>query len=227
MVESGALSQPPDTVQRVSFREAEAPPSRRDAASWDTDGPPDLYVVIYRNDQEIYRTPVATNQAHATWPDSAAVSVFVSPQSRMRVELWDEDGAFDDIVGRYEWIGMPTSAMHGGAWVIPLENGGSIHLEANPPPPQLGMGITFEVHEEYAQIIDVVPDGPAAHAGLTVGDHITSIDNRTVLDLGEIGTRQGLDRGAVREVALTVVHGSDAPRQVTVRCDAVYPALKP
>lgn len=226
IVSSGQLTAPPDSVQRITFHEADAPPSRRDGSAWDSDGTPDLFAVIYRNDQEIYRTPIVHNQIHASFPDSASVNIRISPESHMRVELWDEDGAFDDIIGRYEWIGMPASAMNGGNWLIPMENGAAVRLEANPPAAQVGMGLTYELHEEYALAVDVVPDGPAAHAGIVVGDKITSIDNRSVLDLGEVGTRQGLDRASVREVSLMVVHGSEAPRAVTVRCDAVYPALK-
>lgn len=221
LIGAGTLSPPPESVQRVAIVEAEVPVRRGDGSDWDTDGPPDVYAVLFRNGVEVMRTPVAANTLRPTW--TFAETLYLTPDTPLRVELWDEDGVLDDIVGRHEMTGMPESARNGGTWLVRMERGASLRLTANPPPPLLGAGISYELHSEYVHVLDVVTNGPAGRAGIRADDQITAINGRAVATLGEAGTRQALDRAAYQDLDLTVVRDRQT-LSVRLTNDAVYPA---
>lgn len=219
----GTLGDPPEDVRHVSVLSAELPPSRTDGRSWDSDGEPDLYVVVRRDGEEVFRSSVVQNTRRAAWSNEGA-NLRAPPSARWRIELWDEDGVIDDPVGSQEFLGIPSAALDGGEWVARLPRNAEVRLRTTAPEPMIGMGVTYEVHEDYLKILSVVSGSPAAQAGLSNGDRIVSIDGHSVQSLGELGSRQGMDRASVREVILWVRHGEDSPREVRVQPGAVYPA---
>ncbi len=220
---SGRLTRPSPGVQQITFREAEVSPHRENGSGWDPDSPPDLYAVLYRDDTEVYRTPVILDGVHPIW-NNASVTLEVTSASRLRIELWDEDGPFDDIVGRQDFIGIPEDARGGGEWLVSLQGGASLMLSVSPPAPRLGLGVTYGLHDSYLGVLAVVTESPAARAGLRVGDHITAVNHHPVTDLGELGAREAMDRGAVMPLDLTVVRGSAPAVELNTRVDAAYPA---
>lgn len=222
-LDANRLAAPPESVRRVAFVSATLPPQRTDGRAWDDDGPPDLYVRLYRNDVEVYRTPVARDQARALWSD-ASVTLYLPGSAQMRVELWDDDGAFSDPVGRAEFRGVPPGASDGGDHLLRLEGGAELTLRVEAPAPRLGMGVTYEVHAGHLRVLEVDAVSPANAAGLRPDDRITAVDRRSVESLGEIGARQAMDRAALRAVTLTVRRADAAPIDLDVRVDAVYPA---
>jgi hypothetical protein len=222
LLEGGALNPPPEDIRRLTFVSAELPPSRPDGHTWDDDGDPDLYAVLYRDGEEIYRTPVAQNTLRPTWRD-ASVTVRLGPGSRLRIELRDEDGVVDETVARAELLSLPEGA-DGVTQPVRFDNEATLQLGSSAPHPSLGMGVTYEVHESYLRVLEVTPEGPGFSAGLRPGDRILAIDGRGVADLGEQGSRQGMDRAALRDVRLTVQREGGATIGVDVRLGAVYPA---
>jgi C-terminal processing protease CtpA/Prc len=84
--------------------------------------------------------------------------------------------------------------------------------------------VTYEVHGDYLRVLEVDAVSPANTAGLRPDDRITAIDGQRISAIGEIGARQGMDRGAMRAVTVTVVRGDASPQDLEVRVDAVYPA---
>lgn len=222
-VDANRLAAPPESVRRVTFVSATLPPQRADGRAWDDDGPPDMYVVLYRNDVEVYRSPVATDQSRAAWSD-ASVTIYLPPSARLRLEVWDDDGAFRDPIGQTEFSGIPLGAGDGSDHLIRLEGGAQLTVRVDAPAAMLGMGVTYEVHEAYLRVLEVQAVSPANTAGLRPDDRITAIDGQSVEALEEIGARQAMDRGSLREMVLTVVRGGGAPQEINVRVDAVYPA---
>ncbi|MDB4932052.1 MAG: hypothetical protein JWM10_4536 [Myxococcaceae bacterium] len=222
LVSERSIAPPPDDVRTVTVLSAELPPSRTDGQPWDSDGEPDLYAVILRDGVEVFRTPVVTNSLHPEWTN-AEVTLRVRPDSVLRFELWDDDGLSDQPVGAEQVTGVPSSALDGGNWVIRYQRNAFLRLAARPPAPRFGMGVTFEVHEDYLQVLQVEPAGPGAAAGLRAGDRIVAIDNRRVQDLGEVESHQSMDRASLRAVALTLDRGG-APVTLNVSPGAVYSA---
>ncbi len=222
LLQEHSVAPPPEDVRTVSVLSAELPPSRTDGQPWDSDGEPDLYAVILRDGTEVYRSPVMPNSLRPEWR-AAEVTLRVRPDSVLRFELWDDDGMVSQPVGSEQVTGIPSSALDGGNWTIRFQGNAFLRLGARPPEARFGMGVTFEVHEDYLRVISVEEGSPGATAGLRADDRIVAIDGRTVQDLGELDAHQGMDRASVRPVALTVQRG-DARTPVTVSPGAVYSA---
>lgn len=222
-VDANRLSPPPESVRRVTFVSATLPPQRNDGRAWDDDGPPDLYVRLYRNGVEVYRSPVARDMARAEW-SNASTTIYLPASAQMRVELWDDDGAFSDPAGSAEFRGVPLGAADGGEHLMRLQGGAELTLRVDAPRPLLGMGVTYEVHGGHLGVLEVEAVSPANTAGLRAGDRITAIDGVRVEALGEIGARQAMDRGSLRRVTLTVERGDGPAQQLEIGVDAVYPA---
>ena len=215
----------PDEVQRVAPLRATVPSHARDGRDWDADGPPDPYVVVFRNGAEVFRSPVVHNSYTPTWdPSHVFADLKVQDTDLLRLELRDDDGVTWDPIGIYEHHGIPSESRNGGAWLIQLEATAELEMQAVAPPARLGMGVTYEYHSGYLQVVDVIEAGPAFRVGLRSGDRITAIDRRAVTAMNEGDARQGMDHGAIADVTLSVVHNGGAPTDMLVRRDAVYPA---
>lgn len=222
LLQEHSVTPPPDDVRTVSVLSAELPPSRTDGQPWDSDGDPDLYAVIIRDGTEVYRSPVVQNSLRPEWR-AAEVTLRVRPDSVLRFELWDDDGMVSQPVGSEQVTGIPTSALDGGNWVIRYQGNAFLRLGARPPEARFGMGVTFEVHEDYLRVISVEEGSPATTAGLRPEDRIVAIDGRTVQDMGELDSRQAMDRASVRQISITVARG-DTRTPMTVSPGAVYSA---
>jgi C-terminal processing protease CtpA/Prc len=138
--------------------------------------------------------------------------------------LRDDDGITSDVVGVYDVRGLPAEA-RGGQWVLRFERGASLTLSVGPPTPRLGMGVRFEVHGDRLVVLSVEYGSSARVAGLRAGDRIVAINGRAISSMTEGEARQGLDRGAMQDVSLTVQHeGSASTEPLTIRRDALYPS---
>lgn len=223
LIEQRSVTPPPDDIRTVAVLSAELPPSRPDGQPWDSDGEPDLYAVLLRDGAEVFRTPVVQNSTHPEWR-AAEVTLRVRPGAVLRFELWDDDGVVDQPVGAEEVTGVPSSALDGGNWVIRFQRNAFLRLAARPPEPRFGMGVTFEVHEDFLRVISMEEGAPGAAAGLRVGDRIVALDGRRVQDLGEMESHHSMDRASVRPVTLTVERDATPPTTITVSPGAVYSA---
>lgn len=222
-VEANRLTPPPESVRRISFISASLRPQRNDGRAWDDDGAPDLSVRLLRNGVEVYRSPTARDTLRARWTD-ATITLYLPATAQMRVELWDDDGAFSDPAGSAEFRGIPLGAADGGEHLLRLQGGAELTMRVDAPPPLLGMGVSYEVHGGHLRVLEVEAVSPANSAGLRAGDHITAIDGASVGRLGEIGARQAMDRASHRGVTLSVERDGAALPPLHIEVDAVYPA---
>lgn len=222
LLTSGALSPAPDFAQRITVLRAEIPRTTRDGRNWDDDGPPDVYVVVLRNGEEVLRTPVVQNSLRPEFPaERSRVDLRVRENDTLRFELRDQDPVFQDFIAAGEVRGVPPDARNGGNWSVRLEGGTVLELSATPPAPHIGMGVTYEYHSEYLAVLAVEEAGPAYSAGLRVGDQITVIAGRPVSAYSESEARVALDRSVNQDVSLVATRNG-GPLEVVVRRDAVY-----
>jgi carboxyl-terminal processing protease len=86
-----------------------------------------------------------------------------------------------------------------------------------------GVGITISPTEaEGVDVLAVLPDTPAALAGVEVGDRIVSVDGQAVLGLN-VRDVVSLLRGPIgSQVALTVRRGANAGRELTLMVTRAY-----
>ena len=48
----------------------------------------------------------------------------------------------------------------------------------------VGLGVELRTHQEYLEIVNVIPGGSAGVGGIVKGDHITAVDGKSVLEVG-------------------------------------------
>ncbi len=226
LAEGGEISPPPETVMRIAAVSAELPQQTRDARPWDSDGAPDAYVVFIRNDREVYRSRVVRNSIRPTWdPAHDFADLHIEPSDALRVELRDDDGLTSDVVGLASSRGIPGEAHGGGQWVLHFEAGAVLTLSITPPPPRLGMGLSFEYHSDRLVVLSLEFASAARTAGLRVGDRIVAVNGRAVSAMTENEARDALNRNGMSDVTLSVQHeGRSTTEDITVRRDALYPS---
>jgi hypothetical protein len=79
-----------------------------------------------------------------------------------------------------------------------------------------GLWLSRSADGRAFEVYDVVARGPAAEAGLKVGDRVVAVDGKSVEALKLISTREGLKDARRKSVRLTVQAGT-ATREVVVR----------
>jgi C-terminal processing protease CtpA/Prc len=89
--------------------------------------------------------------------------------------------------------------------VVKLDSGASVTLRVAQPKPMLGTGVAeYEIRPSALYVIAVLPNSPAARAGLERGDRITEIAGKSVKSLGKEGAASALAMAAQSETELTV-----------------------
>ncbi|HEX2052984.1 MAG TPA: S41 family peptidase [Actinomycetota bacterium] len=79
-----------------------------------------------------------------------------------------------------------------------------------------GVGVWLNRSAEMTKIVSVLPNTPAAEAGIEPGDLITAVDGKPVagMELDEVGQRIAGEPGT--QVVVKVVRGAGAPREFTL-----------
>lgn len=225
LIQGGELTPPPDTVHRLSAVRAELPRATRDGRNWDNDPGPDPFIIVLRNGSEIFRSRAIENTLRPVWdPSRDYADVRISDQDQLRVELRDRDSLDSELVGLTEFRGVPEYARGGGLWTIRLEGGATVELQSAPPPPRIGMGVTYEYRGSTLGIVAVEQTGPAYEAGVRAGDWVTAINGRSVAAMSELDVRNAMDRGSITDVTLLVDHANGVRTEMVIRRNAVYPA---
>jgi hypothetical protein len=68
--------------------------------------PPDVFVRLFDGDQPFFETePQKTFEPH--WGEGACVDVELSPGASLRVQVWDHDVMFHDLIGETT-VALPT-----------------------------------------------------------------------------------------------------------------------
>ena len=87
-----------------------------------------------------------------------------------------------------------------------------------------GIGVTLAIRENEVRIVSVMPDTPAATAGLRAGDRITGLDGVPVTQLAPNEVRRHLNEAAHAPIQLAVArHGLSHPLQVTLHRAVIIP----
>ncbi|WP_437478783.1 PDZ domain-containing protein [Sorangium sp. So ce1014] len=216
---------PPEDVRWLRIVQARIPERTRDGRAWDPEagGLPDPYARVLVNGEEIFRTKVQSDTLDPTWPDAPSGNFHISPEDRLRVEVWESDALLDTPIGVRD-IGRPTDAQRAGAEIeVELDGGGWLTLAFEPAHAKLGLGFWYELHSGSAFIARTVEGGPAERAGLRKGDEVLEIAGRPVRRLSVAAIRGVFDAAPRAGLVLLVKHATGATERLRVHEGPIYP----
>jgi hypothetical protein len=201
---------------------AELPPYKGAGLPWDTDGtPPDPYLKLLIGDRLVWESPVQEDTLRPEWNVTLPRNIYVSSNTRFRIEMWDRDGASSDPAGSVQRLGLPETALLDAAARLPLDNLGAVTVMVSRPKASRGVGIRYEVHGDGLLVLDVEPFSPAARAGVKKGDLITQIGDSRVETVGENKAASELSLASDRGYTLTLSNGKHE-RTATLDRDSLW-----
>jgi hypothetical protein len=201
-------TQPKDLWQ-LQLVSAEIPGEKRGGLSWDEDGgAPDVYFVLLAKDQPLWKSPVVKDSPNSTKFDASyAPNLSFDRNARLGLQLWDEDSIGADPIGVYQGK-VFSEALLDSPLVVKLDSGATLTLRLAQPKPMLGTGFAeYEIRPGSLYVISVLPNSPAARAGLERGDRITAIDGKPVKSLTREAAATALSLAAQKQSELTVERG--------------------
>jgi C-terminal processing protease CtpA/Prc len=106
--------------------------------------------------------------------------------------------------------------------LIRCDSGAHVRLKVERAHAKLGLGFFYELRSESVAVSRVVPESPAARAGLKKGDVFVEIQGKKV---------KGMDQGEIKSVinanastGLSLLVKDDAgERQVEIKAGPIYP----
>jgi hypothetical protein len=187
---------------------AELPPYKGAGLPWDPDGtPPDPYLKLFIGDRLVWESPDQENTLRPEWNVTLPRNIYVSSNTRFRIEMWDRDGASSDPAGSVQRMGLPETALLDAAARLSLDNMGAVTVMISAPKASRGVGIRYEVHGDGLLVLDVEPFSPAARAGVKKGDLIVQIGESRVEAVGGNKAASELSLASDRGYTLTLSNG--------------------
>lgn len=216
--------EPPDDVLYVRVKRAEIPAQTRDGRKWDEVGgqAPDPFVILYANDEELFRTPIQSNTLRPTWTTAERANFRIPVGSAVRVELYDRNQVQDRPIGTSSFSDL-HSDKESGEREIKCASGAKIWLTVEPAHAKLGLGLVYQVRPKEVVLTRVVEESPAGRADLRPGDRIVGIQGKLVRLMAEDEARSQINAHARTGLQLTVSDGTGASRLVTLKEGAMYP----
>ena len=197
---------------------AEIPPLSRGALAWDgSDGLPDAFVRLYRDDELVWESSTVNESRTPAWNVSMPRNFYAPPISLYRFELWDRDEVGADPIGILQTRGLPPSLVTEADTRLMLEGGAQLELRLTHGQPHSGIGLPLcELRGDGIVVLEVETYSPAGRAGIRAGDVVVAVGAETVSQLGSVRAMGALSMAAERDQALRVRDPQGAIREVRV-----------
>lgn len=218
---------PPVDVVYLAFAKAIIPDRTRDGRTWDSVGGslPDPFAKLFVDDKELIVTPVAENTLRPVWPNQKRGNYRVKPGAKIRVELWDSNPINNHPICQQTVRNLHEQLSADQAIEVSCDSGAYVHLLAAPAKGKIGLGFYYEIRTDEAYIARVLQESPAARAGVTRGDQITTIMGEPVKGMAEGRVRSLLNSSGATGLKVTLSGKGQAPREVMLKDGAVYTLL--
>lgn len=207
----------PSHLWSIRFVDAQLPEAKGEGLPWDGDGSgPDPFVRLTLDGRVVWESPVQADTLHPTWNVTLPRNVYITAQTRFRVELWDGDTAAKDPAGNIVRSGLPENALPDASAHLTLDNGATVTIVVSKPQPSQGLGVDFEEHSDALWILSVERFSPAARVGIQVGDHVVAVGGVRIDAMTAAKAASELSLSADRAATLTVRDAKGKERQVTL-----------
>jgi hypothetical protein len=212
-VESGTT---PGDVWTFTVVGATIPPLSRGALAWDgSDGQPDPFVRIYRDETLLWESPTLQDTLAPEWNAELPRNLYAPQSAHFRFEIWDRDEVGADPVGIFRYAGLPPNVVSGADARVMMEGGAQLALRLSAPHAHHGVGIRlYEVRGDELVVVEVETHSPAGRAGIQPGDRIVAIGEQTVQALGSQRAPGALSMAAERHTPLRIRNARGDTREV-------------
>ncbi|HVU05327.1 MAG TPA: PDZ domain-containing protein [Polyangiaceae bacterium] len=216
---------PPSDLLYVVVARAEIPERTRDGRQWDSMGgaAPDPFAKILVNDKEILQTPVQSDTLKPTWRDQKRANYKISPEARIRVEVWDANTLNNHPICLKNLRNLPEQAGPNPVEIV-CDSGAHVTLTVEPAHPRWGLGFSYELRTIGIGITRVMKYSPAKRAGLEPGEEILEIGGKRVAKMEEGEAQSLINANAQTGIELLVRRADKTnERKVTLMEGVIYP----
>lgn len=218
---------PPGDLVYLAFAKATIPDKTRDGRAWDSTGGslPDPFAKLIVNGKDLIVTPVAENTLTPVWPNQKRGNYRLAPGSKIRVELWDSNPISNHPICQETVRDLHEQLSTEQPIEIPCESGAYIQLSAEPAHGKIGIGLHYEIRTDEVYVVRVLTESPAARAGISPGEQITSIMGESAKGMAEGRVRSLMNSNGPTGLKLTLASKGKAPRDVELKDGPIYALL--
>jgi hypothetical protein len=213
---AAASSSAPADVWSLVVVSAVVPPQSRGALAWDgSDGLPDPFLRVYRDDVLVFESPSVSDTLTPEWNVTLPRNFYAPGHASYRFELWDRDDVGADPIGIYRNRGLPENLLPGADARVLMDSGAQLAMRLAPPVAHRGVGVRlYEVRGDVLVVLEVETHSPAGRAGIVSGDEIMAIGGRSISSLGQQGAPGALSMAADRGERIRVENARGEVREV-------------
>ncbi len=215
---------PPRDLLHLRFKEVVIPDRTRDGRSWEEANgslPDPIARLVLDKDTVVLETPVERDTLVATWPDQIDANYTIPPNRKIRVEVWDRR-----VLANEPICVKPVESLHEeaefGELRLRCDSGTRITMVVEEARPRWGLGMTYEVNDEAARIIDVYRHSPVVRAGLAIGDQITSIQGVPVSSMDPQQVTSSINANSRKGVKVRVLRSGGRSLELTLKEGPIY-----
>ncbi|MDQ3031044.1 MAG: PDZ domain-containing protein [Myxococcota bacterium] len=211
-----ASSASPSDVWSLTVAGAVIPPMSRGALAWDgSDGLPDPFVRIYRDEVLVWESETLSDTLAPAWNVTLPRNLYAPSNAMYRFELWDRDEVGADPIGIYRHRGLPPNVVPGADARVMMDSSAQLALRLEPPQAHHGLGIRlYEVRGDALVVLEVETHSPAGRAGIRAGEEIVGIGGQSVSALGSQRAPGALSMASDRRERLRVRNARGETREV-------------
>jgi hypothetical protein len=217
---------PPKDLVYIVFSGAKIPSKTRDGRQWDSLGgsAPDPFAKLFLNDRELIRTPVQSNTLAPTWPDQKKANYRLPDNGSYRLEVWDSN-ALNNAPICMKTLHDIRDDIGPEPIEVECSSGARVMLRIEPAHARWGLGFAYELRTQGSVgITRVVPESPAARAGLEAGDALLQIQGKVVAKMDDGEPQSLINANADVGIDLVVKGKSGQERKVLVKEGVIYPS---
>lgn len=221
-----AKPEPPQDLLYLRFAEVVIPDRTRDGRRWDAVGGslPDPFARLIMGDKTvIVETHVERDTLVATWPDQVDANYMVPSNSKLRVEIWDDNALTNGPICIQHLSGLHEETEFGEVR-LRCDNGTRIVLTVQKARARWGLGMSYEVGAGVARLTKVLKFSPVSRAGLSVDDEILALDGASIATMDPEQVTSAFNSKSRNGFKVKVRSAQGRIRELTLKEGPIYPA---